>query len=495
VDAASGDAARREGSSSTFLRHSAGLAASQYVARAVLLARGLIAAASLGPAGFGAWNALNLILDYGQYASLGALQGLDLSLPAAVARAERERALREMRGAWWVTAAGWLLFALAVVAVLARGRWLATSGLEWSAPALMLGAAAVQLALLYHASVLRAHGEFPITSSGLALQALLGGGIGIALVWRFGIWGLLWAWIAGGLVALAWMRRSPAAPPLAPAAPRVGFALAARGLPLFVFFALSVVLRSLDRIALARYAGNQALGLYSLGLTAAGMVLYLPEAAAAVLFPRVAAAAQGARDPEQTRAEVVRAHRVLMAFLPVLVGAGVLAAPWVLTRALPAFAASVSPLRILGLAALALSIGTIPSYFLLGSGRALRFIAVPAAATVLTAALVFGVAMRSPRPSDVAWASAAGYALFALAMLASAMPSLAPEPRERRALWLRTLFPVAWAALLIEALSRGAGTELGETLLRILVFLVLDLPAAFACAGLLRVPRGKSRER
>ena len=153
-----------------FIRDSAGLAASQYVARAILLARGVAAAAALGPAGFGAWNALNLILDYGAYASLGAIQGLDLVLPAAAARGETESARRAMRGAWWITLAGALTFAAGVVFLLANGQWVVSSGWGWGAPALMLLAAILQLAILYHAATLRAHGDFSNTSAGLALQ-------------------------------------------------------------------------------------------------------------------------------------------------------------------------------------------------------------------------------------------------------------------------------------------------------------------------------------
>src|SRR5262249_27401904 len=151
---------------------------------------------------------------------------------------------------------------------------------------------------------------------GLGLQAVVGGAIGIATVWSAGVWGLLWGWLLGGLVAVAWMRRSPARPPLLPAFPRRGAALAASGLPMFAVFGLSVRIRSLDRIALARFGDHRGLGLYGLGLTATALVLYLPEAVAAVLFPRVASAARGARDPDRTREEVVRAHRSLMVVLP-----------------------------------------------------------------------------------------------------------------------------------------------------------------------------------
>src|SRR5262249_3813719 len=153
---------------------SLGLAASQYVARGMLLARGLAAAAALGPAGFGAWNALNLILDYGGYASVGALQGLDLAFPARVSRPEAEPARRAMGGAWSVTLAGALVFALAIAGFLATGSWTARSGWGWQAPVLMLAAAFLQLAIQYHTSVLRAHGDFAPVSFGLGLQAVVG---------------------------------------------------------------------------------------------------------------------------------------------------------------------------------------------------------------------------------------------------------------------------------------------------------------------------------
>lgn len=455
----------------------------------MVLARGVAAAAALGPAGFGAWNALNLILDYGAYASLGAIQGLDLMLPAAAARGETESGRRAMRAAWWITLAGAAAFSLGVVIVLANGRWISTTGWGWSPPLWMLLAAVVQLAILYHAASLRAHGDFSITSVGLALQALVGGGLGILTVWRLGVWGLVIGWIAGGVCAIAWMRRSPWRPPLMPAGPKEGMALAARGFPIFAFFTLTLVIRSLDRIALARYADNQALGLYSLGLTAVGLVLYLPEAAAAVLFPRVAAAAQGARDAEEIRLQVVRAHRFLMATLPALIGPGVLIAPWVLALVLPQFAESLATLRVLAVAALVFSMATIPSYYLLGSSRSPSVLGVPASAAVVAAAAIFGTAMVAPGAVEVAWATTVGYACFALAMLGLATPRLAQAPGDRLWLWARTLAPVAWSAALMLWLSRAPDATAAGMALRTAGFLALYAPVGLVCAGILRIRR------
>src|SRR6266540_6206135 len=106
------------------LRDSLGLALSNYLARGVLIARGVISAAVLGPHGYGGWNALNLILVYGSNASCGALQGLDLELPgarAAVPAGDPDRARRLLEGAWWVIVAGGVLFTFAVLIAVAGG--------------------------------------------------------------------------------------------------------------------------------------------------------------------------------------------------------------------------------------------------------------------------------------------------------------------------------------------------------------------------------------
>ena len=469
------------------IRDSFGLALSQYLSRAVLLGRGLATAACLGPTGFGAWNALTLILDYGSYASFGALNGLDLKLPPWIARHERALATRALRGAWWASLAGGVLFAAAVVVVLATGNWLSLTGWGWGAPALMLAAVFVQLAIQYHASALRAAGDFARVSAAGAVQALLGGGIGIVAVWQSGVWGLLWGWLAGGLASLILLRRAPPRPPLAPGHAAEGLKLAATGLPMLAFFAMALVVRSLDRMALVRFGGNDVLGLYSVGLIMAGLILYVPEAVAAVLFPRIAAAAQGARDPEATRREVARSHRALALLMPLVVGPGVLWAPPVLARLLPAFASGIETLRVLAIAALVLSTATLPSYYLLGRGRPRGLLVAAGIGVAIAALVIVGVASLDPRPLSVAWASTAGYAAFALALLAVATPQLAPAPRERVAMVAAALIPTGWAAGLLIALQPDTDVAVGTAARRSAAFLALYLPVVLAMGRRLEV--------
>jgi O-antigen/teichoic acid export membrane protein len=460
-----------------FVRDSLATAASQYLARIALLLRGVVAASALGPIGYGAWNALNLLLDYGSYASCGALAGLDLRLPSAAERGDRDQARRAMTGAWSVVALGGGLFALAVVLYLASGHRRIATPWGWGPPVLMLVSALLQLAIQYHAGSLRAHGEFRAVSEAHGTQAVLGGGLGLVLVSRFGVWGLLGGWLVGSLVALVWMRRGPVRPPLAIGGFREGLSLARLGFPIFAFFAASLVLRSVDRIAFVRYAGTEGLGQYSLGLMVAGLVLYLPEAAATVLYPRMSAAAHGARDPERTRAELKQTHRALAVVLPPAVAVGMVWAAPLVAWLLPAFREGVAPLRILAVGALMLSGATLPGYFVLAGGPRGRLLAMAVGVALMTALLVFRVAARDHTPSSIAMAAAAGYAGFALGLVALAAPGLCTGSAERLRFVAASFVPALSAAgLAFAACAIGAAESPAVAALRSAAIVIAYLP-------------------
>jgi O-antigen/teichoic acid export membrane protein len=429
-----------------FLRDALSIAASQYIARGVLLARGVIAAAALGPRGYGHWNALHLVFDYGPFATAGAVQGLDLAMPGASARGDRALEVRLMRGAWTAAIAGSALFGAVLAVHLATGRRAIAAGWGPGAVVLMMVAACFQIALQVQAAALRARGRFDAVSLATGVQALAGGLLGALLVWPYGAWGLIGGWLAGSVLAL--FVQGVAAPDLAvaPGEPGIAIGLARAGFPVFAFFALSLVLRSLDRLALVRFGEPAGLGVYSLGLMTTGLVLYLPESAAFVLYPRVAAAAQGARDVVQTWTEVARVHRTLGAFLPPLVAVGMVWAGLVVEWLLPAFREGVPVVHRLAMGAVLLSASTVPAYFLLAAGRRGALLTVGAVAAACAAALVFAVAARDSRPGTVAIAAVGGYGLFALGLVALASRALFARMRDRLGFVWASFVPPLWAA-------------------------------------------------
>jgi O-antigen/teichoic acid export membrane protein len=474
------------------------VAGSQYLTRGMVVARGIVAAAVLTPRGYGAWNALNLIFDYGTYAGAGAIQGLDLRLPAAVDRGEAALAQRLQAGAWLAVCLGGLLFALLVAGYVAAGGRAFSGAGGGELPFLMLAAALLQLAYQYGGSALRAHGRIRPASAANAVQSVAGGGLGIALVWRFGIHGLLGGWIAGSLVGLAVLVAGARGVPWRPRGPATGLALVRAGAPMFGFFAATLVLRSVDRIALVRFGTPEALGLYGIGLMAASTVLHLPEAVAYVLLPRLASAAGGGRDVARTRAETLRAQRALALLLPPVVAVAATWAEPLVARLLPDYLPGLPALRVLALAAAALSLATLPAYALLAEGRNAQVLWLGCGGAALTAALTFGTAARMPEPLPVAIAAACGFVAFAAAMVWENAARWLATPAERVRLLAATWLPWMWGAGLLALVSPHGGPTAAGALVRTAAILAGFAPAWLAfgrglgLAGLLRGERGRS---
>jgi O-antigen/teichoic acid export membrane protein len=210
---------------------------------------------------------------------------------------------------------------------------------------------------------------------------------------------------------------------------------------------------------------------------AAGLILFLPEAASTVLVPRVSAAAHGARDLERTRAEVRQTHRALAVLLPPMVALGMVWAGPITGRLLPAFRAGVPALRFLALGALLLATATLPGYFVMASGRAPRLFAVASVAALLTAALVFTVAAHDHRPASIALAAACGYGIFALGLVALAAPGLCANAAECLGFAVLSFVPALWGTgLTLAACSLGGGETVGVALVRSLAILAVYLP-------------------
>jgi hypothetical protein len=236
-------------------------------------------------------------------------------------------------------------------------------------------------------------------------------------------------------------------------------------------------------------------------------VLYLPESAASVLYPRIAAAARarpGAVPPPhdapdaaegwaRVQLEVTRAQRVITVAMPLLVALAMLWAAPVVALVLPAFREAMPALRLLVVGALMLAVATIPGYFLLGGGHAPRLLVFGVAAAAFTAALVFGVAARAPRPTPVALAAATGYAVFGFGLVAIAARELFTRAAERRRFLVASFVPALWASALALAACRiGPGASWPWALARSVVVTAAYLPVLWwfgRGTGLKRVVR------
>jgi O-antigen/teichoic acid export membrane protein len=439
-----------------FTRDSLGLAFTQYLVRAMSMARGFVAAKLLDPTSFGAWNALQLMMDYGALAPLGTQQGLDQLVPARLVEGDAARVQRLKRAAIFNIVLLTLLFS-------AFGLGWASVGSSrmrafWQLSGLSLALVCVMFVNLAYAgtSILRSHGDIGGLTRWFVLQGLLGSGLGLLLMIWFGRWGLLWGWFAGCLVAflfVAWRGRRVF--PLAPAPSLDCLDLVQVGLPLFVFSASNLVMRNLDRIVVLRFLGTQALGFYGLSVNVLTLLMAIPDSLAYVSYPQfVRRFAEAGGDPAAIRDRVDRLVRGVAVGLPLLAGLCALWARELVHALLPRYDACVPPLRVLAFGAAGLALSAFGSIVLMTIGR--RLILVPAA--VFLSALSGGLQLLALR-ADGGLTGVAGAASFAYLLSGGMLMSLAwvglghglPQVFERIA---RCLAPTALGALALWGAAR-----------------------------------------
>ncbi len=439
-----------------FTRDSLGLAFTQYLVRAMSMARGFLAAKLLDPTSFGAWNALQLMMDYGALAPLGTQQGLDQLVPSRLVEQDPERVARLKRAALFNVILLTLLFS-------AFGLGWASVGSSrmrdfWNLSGLSLAMACVLLVNLAYVgtSILRSHGDIGGLKRWFVLQGLLGSGLGLVLMLWFGRWGLLWGWFAGCLVAFVFVvHRGRRVIPLWPAAATDSLDLVQVGLPLYVFSASSIVMRNLDRIVVLRFLGTQALGYYGLSVNVLTLLMAIPDSLAYVSYPQlVKRFSEAGGDPAAIRERVDRLVRGVALGLPLLAGLCALWARDLVHALLPRYDACVPPLQVLAFGATGLALSAFGSIVLMTVGR--RIILVPAA--VFLSALSGGFQLLSLRwsggLSGVAGAASFAYLVSGAVLMSLAWFGLGHAVPRMAGLLARCLAPTAIGALAAWASAR-----------------------------------------
>ena len=439
-----------------FIRDSLGFAFSQYVVRALVLVRGLVAARLLGPAAYGAWSALQLLFDYGGTATLGTFQGLDRVVPARIADGDARRLERAKRAGLFNVVLLSLLYAVVCIGYFGRSDGQIRTAWGLTGIALILACVLLTNVSLYHLSVMRSHGNIGAVSAWFMLQGVIGVVVGIALMPAFGQWGLLWGWLAGTLVATATaMWRGHAVVPLRLTPGRDSLDLIAIGFPMFMYGLSGFLVRSLDRVIILRFLGTEPLGLYALAVTAVTFLLTLPDAVGYVLYPQlVRSYREAGDDPAAIRDRVERAVRVLAVGTPALCAVAYLGANDLIEWILPRFREGVPALRILCFSAGGLALANLASIVLMTLGRQLHLVPVALGMSVVGVVLDLLAIRMGHGIRGVAWATFLTFVLNSAVLIALADASLNRGLGHRLGLVMRAFYPLMLAIPLAYGFER-----------------------------------------
>jgi O-antigen/teichoic acid export membrane protein len=289
--------------------------------RGVVLVSTAILARLLTPADFGLVALALVFMTFMEtIQDLGLTQALIVSSPA-------EESARAQTTFVWTIAIG------AVLALVVSGlsplvaRFFGHADLRAIVPVLGLSFFFESLGAT-HDSLARKHLDYRVRTIATGADVLLRGATGIVLaLCGFGVWSLVLGYLAGATARTVTLwAMVPFRPRLRPSGEHLGSLVRLGGALTLVDVAAAFV-RNLDYLFVGRVLGVASLGLYSMGFRLPELlIMNLSIVAADVLFPAYSALAE-----ERRRDGFIVSLRYLAALvLPLAVGLGVLAHPFVL---------------------------------------------------------------------------------------------------------------------------------------------------------------------
>ena len=325
-----------------------GVVAASVAARVLRFVKVLAVARLLGPESFGAFAALAIFINYGQFLELGASTAAFREAASAVGRGDRREAWRAAgHMATLKMAAALLLGAGGLVASFWPGLPAPLRQSLVALPAIALSSALLAQVLLHLQAEGRSYDYGRVTATAAAADLTLS--VGLTLAW--GLPGLLVATALSPALALAWAaRRRAFAPPRLLDGPLLR-RFVRTGAPLAALSLLDQSLLTIDQVLVVSFLSLRDLGLYSVAFALAEGVRTLGAAAAAVIGPRLLR-------------EYARSGRSLgairhLTLQPVLLYATALPLPiallWIgggaaIARFYPAYAEAIGPMQVLLLA-------------------------------------------------------------------------------------------------------------------------------------------------
>ncbi len=391
------------------------------------IVRGLVVPKLLDPSTYALWASLSVLLGYSQYADLGVNQQLAKRLPFRLARGGGA-SFRELarQGTGW----GLVTSSVVAVGILAWSFLYSGPHPEFYPVALRLVAFAVI------AQKLRFMGSTLLSSRFMFRQSAIGGvlvdaiGLGLAVIFlvRWGVLGLVWAFLATELVVAVYYF-SQIGFPRPSFAPSRTLPLVREGLLLLGVVLIEQALMTVDQIFLIFFFPKTEYGIYALGLFLTTALLSASGIFLNVTQPKVMYLA-GEGKLTEARAVVRTSLMLYIVLLSAGIGIAVLATDLMVTYYLSNYQAGLKVFVLMPILALVRCPVILLRPLFLARNHEKRLIVITGSGLVLSVVLDVLIVSFHPSLTLVAVASIMGYAPVALTLAYNVLSSSERSERQ-----------------------------------------------------------------
>jgi len=335
---------------------------SSVIAQGVSFLPAVFLPALLGPAQFGVWNFMNVIIGYGANAHFGILHGFNKVVPELRAVGKINELNDLIDSVFWVNLFLGILvgFFLLVYSILFQSSYALPS--KVAAVVVVL-----QMIFQFYFSLLRAESRFKLVSTGVAGLSIASSIFVLLLANFFNdkLFGALCGLVVAYIIIVAyWFNKGEYN-----IKARIKLSLVKYifgiGFHLIILGILSMVLLSVDRWIIAWKLQDTALGYYALGIMATNMLGMIPISIANVLYPRMLERFATTQDRTAVGNLYLIPVRAIASLMIFFISATIVYLPVLINLLLPKYSPAIPLINILVPGAFFLSIAPITGNFVI----------------------------------------------------------------------------------------------------------------------------------
>ncbi len=326
----------------------------------------------LGPLQVGVWAFMQIILNYSEYANLGATNAIIREIPFYNGKGDVDKSERIKNTVFSFSICTSLMVSAGLIGY---AFWKRTALPEGMFYALLFTAGLVLLhrfnSLLLN--ILRAYKRFDIAAKQMFYSAVVNAVLIALLAYQYKLYGFMLAMCLSFIFNAVYILKNV----------RINFRFSVQmrelrplityGFPMMVISVVSTLFDTVDRIMIAKFLGLEALGFYSIAMMTSAYVYSVPNAISIVIVPNLHEKFGVREDKADLKGYLLNSDFAFSGAMPVLIGFGFFLAPILVQTILPKFALGVSALRLLVLGTYFMTMSQNYSLFLYAIKKHLAF--------------------------------------------------------------------------------------------------------------------------
>ena len=461
------------------IRDTSVFATTKYLSYFFTILSGLVIARVLGPADFGVFSALMLIVNYSQYSDLGLFSAMLKKVPFYSGKKEYNKAQKTEDIAF--SGAMIIIIFISLILIIASFFIKNLSPNTINSLRIIAVIITLQQIFFFYQNHLRIEKKFLLIGKTLLIYSITYFISIIILIMGFRLEGVFFASLIAYSIALIYIFKKENFKFRINIMPKKTVQLMGFGFPLLTIGIMYIILTSIDKLMIIKFMDKIQLGYYSIAIMIAGIIFFIPQAITYIMFSHFLERYGEREDKLHIKNHLFQPTLIISYLLPIVIGLVFITAPVAVYYILPKYIQGITSVKILVCATFFMSVIVSAGNFLVTLNKEKKMVSTQIIFITLAIILNYIFITRGYGINGIAIATAMSYFFYSTCILVYSFGHYITKTTHLIQFFIKTYIPYLYIILIL-ALSNiipitgDLPRDILLTTLKLIIFIVFSLP-------------------